>query len=288
MADPTSYEAVVEHLTYAAELEKTLYTYKNLHNRIQSKIDSLGHYKTVPEYTVRTDILFICVIVLILGAFFWLIRLFRYGTVGIVIAALIGIILLPSSIKVIKMFIIRTKSKGKIKKIKADDEVRVANERLAITKLKQQQNEIRANYNATSNLLKKLYNMDIIYPTYRHMAAVTTILEYFNSGRCYQLQGHDGAYNLFSFEEKQNIIISKMDRIIDQLEQIRSTQYMLYDAINSVKVTLNRVIEQNEEIIRTNNQIAQNTELIAYNTSVIRRNAEISAYLDMKNSPRYW
>lgn len=47
--DTVSKEKVVKHLSFAKELEQTVYTYKNTYNRIEQKIQSLGHYRRIPE-----------------------------------------------------------------------------------------------------------------------------------------------------------------------------------------------------------------------------------------------
>lgn len=275
-----SREEVIIYLRYAADLEKSLFTYQNLWNKIQKKIDSLGHPAKIHIPSIKSIIFFGF---LTFGPIFILLCFFpmiQYGIIGWVIFLIIALLnlclIIPFSSALTNT--IRTiKSNKELIEI---DNARVEHEKQIIMQLKNQQKEISSIYNETDRLLKQMYSLDIIYPKYHNMAAVNTILEYLQSGRCSRLTGPDGAYNLFSFEEKQNIIINKLDQVLNKLEQIKNTQYMLYNAIQNSNSLLNRIWDQNEEIIRTNRQIAQNSELIAYNTERISTNATITAYIE--------
>lgn len=92
------------------------------------------------------------------------------------------------------------------------------------------------------NALEKLYNEDIIFQKYRNMVAITTINEYLESGRCYALEGPDGAYNLYEMELRQNIVIGQLSSVINNLEQIRNNQYMLYKEIKNSNEKIDEII----------------------------------------------
>lgn len=112
--------------------------------------------------------------------------------------------------------------------------------------------------------LAQLYSKDIIFPKYRNLIAVSQFYEYFMSGRCTVLEGHEGAYNLYENEVRQNIIITKLDQALTMLKQIRDTQYMLLDAINSCNTMLAKVADAAAAA-------AYNSSVVAYNTSAISR-----------------
>ena len=76
--------------------------------------------------------------------------------------------------------------------------------------------------------LISLYEEGIIYSKYRNLVAVSTIYEYLASGRCDQLEGPNGAYNLYEMELRQNIVIGQLSTITEHLEQIKENQYTLY------------------------------------------------------------
>lgn len=102
------------------------------------------------------------------------------------------------------------------------------------------------------------------------MIAVTMFCEYLESGRCKQLQGTDGAYNLFEKELRDRIIIAELKTISSQLESIRQTQYMLYEEIKRGNDTANRILKSAEHM-------ESNCEIEKYNREVIARNSAIIA-----------
>ena len=148
-------------------------------------------------------------------------------------------------------------------KLLEDDKQRVAQEKALIPTYRKQETLFAQNIASCTEILNQLYSADIIFPKYRNLIAISQIYEYFMSGRCTQLEGHEGAYNIFETEIRQNIIISQLNTVIDNLEEIKNTQYMIYDAIQ----------ESNQLLAN----IASNTSAIAYNTSVIAENSAICA-----------
>lgn len=111
-----------------------------------------------------------------------------------------------------------------------------------------------------SSLQKTLddwYAQDVVYSKYRNLVAITTINEYLQSGRCSELEGHGGAYNLYEMELRQNIVINKLSNIVSNLEQIRDNQFALYQELAHANETVNDILY---EIKQVNN----NTKLTAY------------------------
>ena len=130
------------------------------------------------------------------------------------------------------------------------------------------------NVHSCNEALKQLYSLDIIFPKYRNFVAISQIYEYYMSGRCTELEGHEGAYNIFESEVRQNIIILQLNNVLNQLEQIKQNQYMIYQALQ----------EANSRLA----QIESNTQAIAYNTSVIAENSAICArYAQSGGNRRY-
>lgn len=79
--------------------------------------------------------------------------------------------------------------------------------------------------------LAKLYSQNIVYSKYRNLVAIATIYEYFDSGRCTELEGPNGAYNMYEGELRSNIIICSLSQIISDLGQIKNGQYALYEQL---------------------------------------------------------
>jgi hypothetical protein len=108
---------------------------------------------------------------------------------------------------------------------------RLENENRQKALLQPQLNNINQLLSSTEKILKELYGYGIIFPKYRSLIPVAMFAEYIESGRCSDLQGHEGAYNIFENELRLNRIINKMEVVIERLDSIQQTQYMLYDAV---------------------------------------------------------
>lgn len=95
-------------------------------------------------------------------------------------------------------------------------------------------------YNDTLDLLNKYYDLNVIYPSYRNIATMAMFAQYLNTGRCSKLEGHEGCYNLYESEKRQDLIITQLDTVLQKLDQIRDNQYELMTTLE----TSNKNIEQ--------------------------------------------
>ncbi len=129
-------------------------------------------------------------------------------------------------------------------------------------------------YDKVKNTLKQLYDMNIIYASYQNIVAVATIYQYLESGRCYALEGHEGAYNLYESELRQNIIIQKLDIIIDDLERIQRNQRILYSTLQEANQKISYLTNVNEIIM-------ENSEIAAYNSYVTVQNTTTMKWMEM-------
>lgn len=80
----------------------------------------------------------------------------------------------------------------------------------------------------TKRILEKFYDKSIIYPKYRDIVAVSSFYDYLSSGVCDSLEGHEGCYNKFDLEVRLDTVISKLDDVLDNLDQIKKNQHTLY------------------------------------------------------------
>lgn len=119
--------------------------------------------------------------------------------------------------------------------------------------------------NHLKDALEQVYSVDVIFPKYRNLVAVTTIYEYLASGRCDTLEGADGAYNLYEMELRQNIIIGQLSSVLDSLEQIKNSQFTLYSELeesNRKSADLLSNISDNVEFSRyASEEIAKSNKL---------------------------
>lgn len=132
--------------------------------------------------------------------------------------------------------------------------------------------ECENNYRKTKKLLQDYYDLGFIYPKYRSLVPMCTIYEYLESGRCFSLLGHEGAYNLYESELRMNTIIGKLDDIIYRLDEISANQRLLAREIK-------RSNEQLDRIYGTLNDIEHNTALTRYYSSVTASNTTYMSWL---------
>ncbi len=133
----------------------------------------------------------------------------------------------------------------------------------------------------------RLYSYGVVYGKYRDYVAISSFCDYLSSGRCAQLDGPDGCYNLYEKESRDDLVIRQLDRIADSLDQIKENQYYIY---NEIRKTNEELLLIGAELLVSNylqaiqikklDQVIQNTDQIAYNTKVTayysKKNAELT------------
>lgn len=161
------------------------------------------------------------------------------------------------------------------------DDLRVQKELKKKSIINQQIIDLQNKKKEISSTLNKLYNLNIIYPKYRNFVAVATFYEYFESGRCVELVGHAGAYNRYEDEIRLNVIISKLDDIVNQLESIRGNQYMIYEAISEGNRVANEIYKLSAQNVDNLKQISENTAIASYNSRITAENTEMLKYIEI-------
>ena len=115
----------------------------------------------------------------------------------------------------------------------------------------------------TKENLERVYAKNIIYPKYRNLPALTSIYEYYVTGRCEELSGPYGAYNLYEDEVRKDKIISQLNTVIANLEQIKQNQYKLYEQVCQIQSNTNRMVW---ELNAIKGYVIELTNLTALNT----------------------
>ncbi len=128
----------------------------------------------------------------------------------------------------------------------------------------------------SKQILQGFYDKDIIFIKYRSLVAISAILEYMISGRCVTLPE---AYNKYEEELRQDIIIDKLDVIINRLERIERNQYMLYDAIMTANKQLKDISSGVDAALSSMSNIEDNTAIIAHSSKVIADNEDYQSKL---------
>ncbi len=288
---------IFEYLSKATMLEKSLYTQNRTIDQIEEKIDSLGqpiHYNKPSspweeELDGRdfVDAISAGGTTLIIG-----------GIVGIFTGSIIGGAVVGAMIGFFGSLIIKSMSNASGNNKRNDryqedlreynyavneDEKRVQAEKEEAKKLSgilcQMQNVRRE----TESALQRFYDVDVIFPKYRNLVAVCSFYEYFASGRCDGLIGHEGAYNIYESEARLERICTKLDEVIENLEQIKSNQYFLYDAIQEGNQMSRQILQESVKQSRLAEQTAKSTALAAHYSEIAAKNAEACAWIGVAN-----
>lgn len=125
----------------------------------------------------------------------------------------------------------------------------------------------------------EMLSMDIIYPKYCEFTIMATLDDYFKSKRVSELEGPYGAYNLYENELRANMVISKLEDIIGNLEAIKANQYSLYEAISGIETSIDKMSSSIGKISKDVESIKSNSAAIAYNTEKTARYAKVNAEL---------
>ena len=135
----------------------------------------------------------------------------------------------------------------------------------------------------TQSILDKLYDLDYIYPKYRTLPALTSIYEYLVTGRCEELSGPHGAYNLYEDEVRKDTVISQLNTVIANLEQIKQNQYMLYQQVKAIQKNTSVIAAEITQIRGYTAAITQLSALNAYYSALTARNTGITAAYNLLN-----
>ncbi|MDO4371758.1 MAG: hypothetical protein Q4D43_10560 [Clostridia bacterium] len=129
--------------------------------------------------------------------------------------------------------------------------------------------------NKTQEIRTKLYDKNLIYPKYQNLPALTSIYEYFITGRCEELTGPHGAYNMYEDEMRKDTVISQLNTVIANLEQIKQNQYMLYQQVKTIQKTASVIGNELAQIRGYTAALTELSAMNAYYNAVSARNSRI-------------
>ncbi len=135
----------------------------------------------------------------------------------------------------------------------------------------------------TEKALKKYYDVDVIYPKYRNLIAITTFIEYLESGRCKSLYGYTGCYNVYEQELRQNTIIGKLDQVLVKLDEIKKAQYATFMAIQMSNAIQSAFVNTCNDMLNEQKRANATLEAQAQDTKIIKRNNEIISTISTLN-----
>jgi len=140
-------------------------------------------------------------------------------------------------------------------------------------------------------LLKKLYECrntlyayNIVFEKYRNVVALSTFYEYLMAERCTTLVGADGAYNLYENQMRADMIIGQLSQVIEKLDQIKDTQYMIYSSLQTVNRNLDHLNKTMDSALVSIQNMEKDVVNISANTNVIAHNSAVTAYYSKLNA----
>lgn len=289
-----------EYLRRVYLLEQSLFQQRSMSRQLQVKIGQLDNYRGKELQKIQTEKLsfedvgstlvtciWICagiaggvgLLLLFAGVFprpKQLIALLAFFAAGVVLGVILGIVLTVLNKKKLQRKNEQITRENNV--LRLENEKKRAFASCQSDVLKQELQILDRSIQQTEQTLTRYYDKDIIFLKYRELVAVSSFYEYMASGRCSTLEGHEGAYNIFEMESRQDLILRKLDDIITRLDRIEENQYMLYTAIQNSNQETNRMLT---ELNRTAQSIESNGNVTAYNSRITAQNTECLKWLAM-------
>ena len=285
-----------EYLGIVAEMEQTCFLQEQLRRQIESKCRNLGVSKIIdrpfhdvvkPSFgigTIGIGLLVGAIASFISGFIFYGkvdgynpgIAFVVYLIAGVIFCSLIAICADSDAAKANEEKY--NKALAEYNQARAQDDARVRNEKLQKMFLENELRIIAETHHSTKSKLDKIYGKNILYPKYRNFVAVYTMYEYISSGRCSELKGRDGAYNLYEMESRMDRIVTSLDQAIKILSSIEHTQYMLYNAIQTTNFQTKMMIDSTNQLTTQISKMNNNVENIAGHISSIEEHSVIHQY----------
>lgn len=172
-------------------------------------------------------------------------------------------------------------------KLVEDDKMRLRVEEVQRNFLYEQIASLQAQIKKSRDNLSYFYSKNVIDKIYYNdMVAIASFYQYFKTKQTYSLgfdrsTGDTGAYRIYEYEKRMNIIITKLDTVIEKLDEIKSNQAVLYSTIIDAN---NKIDRMNKNVLlasqNMHNDIRNQTELMTYNNERVRKELEYRNTMD--------
>lgn len=165
-----------------------------------------------------------------------------------------------------------------------NDKRRVQHELSLRKELQKQMEKVISERNKTQEALNTMYNIGIIHPKYRHLIAVASFFDYFDTGRCLSFTGPGGAYAVYEEDLRFQRIVTQLDIIISKLDELIQSQRKLAELMWDVNNTLHRIEQSNSRMMQSVSRIEENSELIEYNTRCAMQSSVVMEHIMVYNA----
>lgn len=312
MADElNNFERLKEYLGIVVEMEQEIFMQDYTIRAMINKRDALGHRQKIeqpckPEADVSADdgLLLPLIgggLVVALLVFAWSVYSLGWGYAMIdmdvavpalllSIAALVFLLRkLPDAIRAwqfsrlrqknyTKAMVAYTKAMVDYKKQNDADQQRVKNELAQKAALEPSIQAMQRQNSESRTTLQKIYDRGIIFPKYRNLIMMCSIYEYFCSGRCTTLEGHEGAYNVLEMEIRLDRIITQLDKVIAQLGAIQQNQYVLYSAIQESNQRSEQLLASVNQLVGGVQELNSQSRIMGDRLSSLQQSSALTAY----------
>lgn len=289
-------EQLEKYIKTVVELEKSVFTQEHFIEGVLKNRDTLGKAQNLQrplyeDHTFNAELyvgavqigFFAAIIGGIIGLFagnFLKWAMWSGGIVAVGIILFLFICDMHSSSECNKRF---EQKLVQYKQDVKDDALRVEHEKKEQESIDDSLSALYNKKQETTELLKKYYDIGLIYPKYQNLVAMCSFYEYFSSGRCTTLTGHEGAYNIYENEVRLDRICTKLDDVMEQLEIVKKNQFYLYDAIQEGNRLSEKLIEESVYQSRLLENISENAEVSAYYSKIAANNAAAAAWIGLAN-----
>lgn len=120
-------------------------------------------------------------------------------------------------------------------------------------------NSIDMEYNKTSELLNKYYNIGIINPNYFKLPALCKFYEYYSKEL---VDTFREAYRHYEEDKKYYHLMDKLQNILNSIDSVRDTQRELYNVLVKMNENIEDACDTLESILHSAQAIQRNTQRI--------------------------
>lgn len=292
IANQTAYASLKRYLKEVSSLEVQAFVQSRLLSTLTSQANALGRAGRIdkpqkPSFSTGTYssvgnfwrnlcfvLSFSCLIMtglVILAGVGWE----RYVILsGCIIFALLGCI--PGYIQYISDGHKYNSSMEKYRHSLRADADRIKYEQKIKAEIERQIGCVKSELSKTKQSLSTLYSLGVLHKDYQHdLVAVCSFYDYFDKSICTRLTGFDGAYKFYEEERRLRRIETRLDVIIDKLDEIISNQHQLGSLIREGNATISRIEKINRGMSATLDNVQRNTAVAEYNTRCAAQSAAV-------------
>ncbi len=157
-------------------------------------------------------------------------------------------------------------------------------EGIAVRELEREIAENKASLESIDRALEIYYETQALYPKYRSLVPVATMHGYFDSGRCIDLTGHNGAYGYYEKELRYKNITEDLDEILQKTDEAAGDQALILTKIAEIREKVSGLMSTVDEAIQKNLDANPDGSKIS---SRMKHSRELQEYRDSAESMRH-